>query len=51
MFDLDIDKLKAILIEQHENDEKQLEVIFSEAPRVIRVLLWKHPLDTAKRQL
>ena len=35
MFDLDIDKLKAILIEQHENDEKQLEVIFSEAPRVI----------------
>lgn len=35
MFDLDIDKLKAILMEQHENDEKQLEVIFSEAPRVI----------------
>lgn len=35
MLDLDIDKLKAILIEQHENDEKQLEVIFSDAPRVI----------------
>lgn len=35
MLDLDIDKLKAILIEQHENDEKQLDVIFSEAPRVI----------------
>lgn len=35
MFDLDVDKLKAILIEQHENDEKQLEVIFSEAPRII----------------
>lgn len=35
MFDLDIDKLKTILIEQHENDEKQLEVIFSEAPRII----------------
>lgn len=35
MFDLDIDKLKAVLIEQHENDKKQLEVIFSDTPRVI----------------
>lgn len=35
MFDLDIDKLKAVLIEQHENDKKQFEVIFSDTPRVI----------------
>ena len=30
-----IDALKELLSQQHEGDEKQLEVIFSEAPRVI----------------
>lgn len=32
---LSIDRLKEIIIEQHEGDEKQLEVIFTEDPRVI----------------
>lgn len=31
----DLEKLKETLISQHNNDEKQLEVIFSTAPRVI----------------
>lgn len=35
MFDYDIDSLKKQIEQLHENDEKQLDVIFTEAPRVI----------------
>lgn len=35
MFEYDIDRLKAQIKDLHENDEKQLDVIFTESPRVI----------------
>ena len=31
----DVEKLKKLLIHQHEGDERQLSVIFTEMPRVI----------------